>query len=131
MAHTENDFTYQEALRTLGVTPEKLDHLIDEGAIPVISTGAQTLVPRESILAYLATVTAVGKKRGAARFADALQSSARSHYGHAGPRFVERIIEHVKSVGEEQFRSEIAEMIRRDEKNGRPPPRARGCRNLG
>ena len=26
---------------------------------------------------------------------------------------------------------EIAEMIRRDEENGRPPPRARGCRNLG
>ena len=54
MAHTEVDFTYDEAVRTLGVTPEKLDRLIDEGALPVNSTGAQTLIPRESILRYLA-----------------------------------------------------------------------------
>jgi hypothetical protein len=63
MAHTEVDFTYQEAVRTLGVTPEKLDHLIDEGKITVITTPAQMLVPRESILRYLATVTSVGKEK--------------------------------------------------------------------
>lgn len=63
MAHTEVDFTYQEAVRTLGVTPEKLDRLIDEGKISIISTSAQTLVPRESILRYLATVTAVGREK--------------------------------------------------------------------
>jgi hypothetical protein len=63
MAHTEVDFTYQEAVRTLGVTPEKLDYLIDEGKITVITTPAQMLVPRESILRYLATVTSVGKEK--------------------------------------------------------------------
>jgi hypothetical protein len=63
MAHTEVDFTYQEAVRTLGVTPEKLDHLIDEGKIAVISNPGQLLVPRESILSYLATVTTVGKEK--------------------------------------------------------------------
>ena len=63
MAHTEVDFTYDQAIRTLGVTPEKLDRLIDEGALPVINTGAQTLIPRESILGYLATVTSVGKEK--------------------------------------------------------------------
>src|SRR5687768_4034795 len=63
MAHTEVDFTYQEAIRTLGVTPEKLDRLIDEGALPVVNSGAQTLIPRKSILGYLATVTTVGKEK--------------------------------------------------------------------
>ena len=63
MAHTEVGFTYEQALRTLGVTPEKLDRLIDEGAIKTVPGSVVTLVPRESILAYLATVTSVGKEK--------------------------------------------------------------------
>ncbi len=57
------DFTYEEAIRTLGVTPEMLNHLIDEGKLPVVSTGVKTLIPRESILRYMATVTSVGKEK--------------------------------------------------------------------
>ena len=57
------DFTYEQAIRTLGVTPGMLDHLIEEGKIPVVRDGVRTVVPRDSILAYLATVTSVGKER--------------------------------------------------------------------
>lgn len=57
------DFTYEQAIRTLGVTPDMLDHLIDEGKIPVVRDGIRTVVPREAILAYMATVTSVGKER--------------------------------------------------------------------
>jgi excisionase family DNA binding protein len=64
MAQVEVDFTFDEAVRTLGVTPERLEKLIEEGRITVITDGVRTLVPRESILAYLATVTSVGKVRG-------------------------------------------------------------------
>jgi excisionase family DNA binding protein len=64
MAQVEVDFTFDEAVRTLGVTPERLEKLIEEGRITVINDGVRTLVPRESILAYLATVTSVGKVRG-------------------------------------------------------------------
>jgi putative DNA primase/helicase len=53
-----------------------------------------------------------GKDRGAARFADALRTAARSNYGHAGPRFVECIIEEIKDVGEEAFRRDVARFIR-------------------
>jgi putative DNA primase/helicase len=53
-----------------------------------------------------------GMKNGAARFADTLQSSARDHYGHAGPRFVEKIIEEVGEIGEYEFRREIAALVR-------------------
>ena len=53
-----------------------------------------------------------GKDRGAARFADALRTASRSHYGHAGPRFVESVIEEIKEVGEEEFRKDIAKLIR-------------------
>jgi excisionase family DNA binding protein len=63
MAHIEVDFTFEEALRTLGVTPEKLDKLIEEGKLEAVGTGYRTLIPRESILRYMATVTMVGKER--------------------------------------------------------------------
>ena len=52
-----------------------------------------------------------GKKNGAARFADTLQSAARDHYGHAGPRFVEEIIAEVDETSEDEFRTEIAAMV--------------------
>ncbi len=64
MAQVEVDFTFDEAVRTLGVTPERLEKLIEEGRVTVVNDGVRTLVPRESILAYLATVTSVGKTRG-------------------------------------------------------------------
>jgi excisionase family DNA binding protein len=63
MAHAEVDFTFEEALRTLGVTPEKLDKLIEEGKLEAVDGGYRTLIPRESILRYMATVTMVGKDR--------------------------------------------------------------------
>ena len=63
MAHTEVDFSFEDALRTLGVTPEKLDKLIDEGKIPAINTGYRTLIPREGVLSYMKTVSMVGKER--------------------------------------------------------------------
>jgi uncharacterized protein (DUF927 family) len=53
-----------------------------------------------------------GKENGAARFADALQSAARSNYGHAGPRFIEELVEEIKEVEEDEVRKEIAAMVR-------------------
>ena len=52
------------------------------------------------------------KPNGAAKFADALQSAARSNYGHAGPRFIEEMVEEITDIGEEEFRKEIAAMVR-------------------
>jgi len=57
-------FTFEQAARTMGVTPERLGKLIDEGKVPAIQEGPRTYVPRESILAYMAEVTSIGKKTG-------------------------------------------------------------------
>jgi hypothetical protein len=53
------EFSFDEAVRTLGVTPERLNQLIDEGKIAVVREGIFTRIPRRSILAYLTEVSAV------------------------------------------------------------------------
>jgi excisionase family DNA binding protein len=55
----EVDFSFEEALRTLGVTPAKLDRLIEEGKLPAVREGIRILIPRQAILDYLSQVSAV------------------------------------------------------------------------
>lgn len=92
MPQTEVEFTYDQAVRTLGVTPEKLDRLIDEGKIAVVR-GLETRIPRESILAYLATVTSVGKEKkkaaAPAREAPARNAAAAADAAEAAPAAAE------------------------------------------
>ena len=52
-------FTFEEAVRTLGVTPEKLTKLIEDGKIPVSREGGRTRISRRAILDYLAEVSSV------------------------------------------------------------------------
>jgi excisionase family DNA binding protein len=59
MAPAEVEFTFQDAVRTLGVTPEKLQQLIDDGKIRSAREGIRTVIPRHAILEYLAEVSAV------------------------------------------------------------------------
>jgi hypothetical protein len=56
---TEIEFSFDEAVRTLGVTPEKLARLIETGKIKATSEAARTRISRRAILAYLAEVSAV------------------------------------------------------------------------
>ena len=63
MTQAESIFTFEEAMRTLGVTPDKLDRLIDEGVVRASRDGVGTRIERRAILDYLATVTSVGKER--------------------------------------------------------------------
>jgi excisionase family DNA binding protein len=53
------DFSFDEAIKTLGVTPERLEKLIAEGKIATVSDGPHRYIPRRAILAYLAEVSAV------------------------------------------------------------------------
>lgn len=55
----EVDFTFDEALRTLGVTPARLERLIEEGKLPAVREGIRVLIPRHAILDYLSQVSAV------------------------------------------------------------------------
>ena len=55
----EVDFTFEEALRTLGVTPARLERLIEEGKLPAFREGIRVLIPRHAILDYLSQVSAV------------------------------------------------------------------------
>ena len=59
MPTTDVEFSFQDAVRTLGVTPEKLRQLIDEGKIPAVREGIHTYISRRAILDYLAEVSAV------------------------------------------------------------------------
>jgi excisionase family DNA binding protein len=56
---TDVEFTFDEAVRTLGVTPEKLRQLIDEGKIKAQREGIRTMISRRAILEYMAEVSAV------------------------------------------------------------------------
>lgn len=56
---TEIEFSFDEAVRTLGVTPEKLEKLIEEGKIRATRQAGLTRIPRRAILDYLAEVSAV------------------------------------------------------------------------
>ena len=59
MANTDVEFTFEDAIRTLGVTPEKLTKLIKEGKVKATSDGVRTYISRRAILDYLAEVSAV------------------------------------------------------------------------
>ena len=59
MATTEIEFTFDEAVHTMGVTPERLSKLIADGKIPVRSDGLRTLISRKAILDYMASVSAL------------------------------------------------------------------------
>ena len=64
MAKADVQFTFDEAVRTMGVTPERLEKLIDEGKIAAVRQGAGLLISREAILEYLSQVSFVkGKKK--------------------------------------------------------------------
>jgi len=56
---TEVEFSFDEAVRTLGVTPDKLTKLIEEGKIKATREAARTRISRRAILDYLAEVSAV------------------------------------------------------------------------
>jgi excisionase family DNA binding protein len=64
MATTTVEFTFDEAVRTMGVTPTRLEKLIAEGKIPAARRdGVHITIPREAILEYLAQVSAVPLKQ--------------------------------------------------------------------
>ncbi len=55
----EVDFTFDEAVRTLGVTPVKLERLIEDGKLPTVQIGGQLRIPRHAILQYFDEVSVV------------------------------------------------------------------------
>jgi excisionase family DNA binding protein len=59
MVNAEIEFSFEDAVRTLGVTPDKLRQLIEEGKIPAVRDGIHTRISRKAILNYLAEVSAV------------------------------------------------------------------------
>jgi hypothetical protein len=69
MQRTDIEFTFDETVRTMGVTPERLQKLIDEGQIEVVREGIRTMIPRRSILEYLAEHNGLANraKKGAER----------------------------------------------------------------
>jgi excisionase family DNA binding protein len=56
---TDIEFTFDEAVRTLGVTPDKLTRLLQEGKVRSTQEGGRTRISRRAILDYLAEVSAV------------------------------------------------------------------------
>jgi excisionase family DNA binding protein len=56
---TDIEFSFDEAVRTLGVTPEKLSKLVQEGKIKASREAGRTRISRRAILDYLAEVSAV------------------------------------------------------------------------
>ena len=59
MVNAQIEFSFEDAVRTLGVTPEKLRQLIDEGKIAATREGIRTRISRRAILDYLTEVSAV------------------------------------------------------------------------
>ena len=59
MVNQEVEFTFEEAVRTLGLTPEKLEKLIEDGKIKARHDGVRTHISRRAILDYMAEVSAV------------------------------------------------------------------------
>ena len=62
MQRTDIDFTFDEAVRTMGVTPERLEKLIAEGRLEAVQSGIHTLIPRRAILEYLAENNGLAKR---------------------------------------------------------------------
>ena len=52
MAKTDVEFTFDQAVSTMGVTPERLEKLIAEGKVIAIEAPGKRLIPRDSILEY-------------------------------------------------------------------------------
>ena len=59
MTRAEIEFTFDEAVRTMGVTPERLEKMIEEGKIATVRAAGRTLIPRSSILEYFGGVSAL------------------------------------------------------------------------
>jgi excisionase family DNA binding protein len=59
MVNAQVEFSFEDAVRTMGVTPDKLRQLIEEGKISAVREGIHTRIPRRAILDYLAEVSAV------------------------------------------------------------------------
>jgi hypothetical protein len=57
------DFTLEEAQKAMGLTPARMDKLIEEGKIKVLHDGWKVMVPRQAILDYLAEVSAIPLKQ--------------------------------------------------------------------
>ena len=55
----EVDFTFDEAVRTLGVTPVKLEKLIEDGKLPATTIAGELRIPRAAILQYFSEVSVV------------------------------------------------------------------------
>jgi len=63
VSRNRSDFTIDEAQKAMGLTPAQMDRLIEEGKIPVVREGWRVMVPRQSILDYLAEVSAIPLKQ--------------------------------------------------------------------
>ncbi len=59
MTRPDVEFSFDEAVRTMGVTPERLERLIAEGKLAAVQEAGRTRIPRESILEYFSGVSAV------------------------------------------------------------------------
>jgi excisionase family DNA binding protein len=59
MAAKDVEFSFDEAVRTMGVTPERLENLIAEGKIVAVDDGRGIRIRRQAILEYMASVSAV------------------------------------------------------------------------
>jgi hypothetical protein len=67
MPATEVAFTFDETVRAMGVTPERLERLIAEGKIQASHEGIRTLIPRRAILEYLAENNGLTKREAKKR----------------------------------------------------------------
>jgi excisionase family DNA binding protein len=72
MTRADVEFTFDQAVRTMGITPERLERMIAEGKIETVQVAGRTRIPRESILEYFGGVSALlprDKKKLAAQAA--------------------------------------------------------------
>jgi excisionase family DNA binding protein len=63
VSRNDTNFTVDEAQKAMGLTPARMEKLIEEGKIEVIRDGWKVLVPRQAILDYLAEVSAIPLKQ--------------------------------------------------------------------
>ena len=63
VSQTGPNFTIEEAQKAMGLTPARMDKLIEDGKIQVIRDGWRVMVPRQAILDYLAEVSAIPLKQ--------------------------------------------------------------------
>jgi excisionase family DNA binding protein len=63
VSKNDANFTVEEAQKAMGLTPARMEKLIEEGKIQVVRDGWKVLVPRQAILDYLAEVSAIPLKQ--------------------------------------------------------------------